>query len=358
MRLLIVVLAVLLAISPCVAKIPEVPRFRIVGPSEGLPSTMVVAIGQDRAGYLWLGTLDGLVRYDGAGFRTWRHDPADPASLPCNGVQALHVDAQDRVWVGCGRTLSVLDAGRSRFRHYRAIDYPLLKNGEIFSIATFDGAIWAGTTTGALVRIDASGRMSSVDLGELEGALDQAMVMNLAVDDRHRLWIGTSNGLAYYDGKRLHREYIPDEPNRQSAIFGLQWTGDRLWLGSESGLHVLRADGRWQPFAWATMFGNGNEFWGAVAAPDGEFWLGSGRGLWRTRGERPPVPALSGEGPLSRRNVIGLMAAADGGLWVPMHGTGLGYLPADWKRTAVLKPAAPMGDAIYCNLAPAKRSGG
>lgn len=52
------------------------------------------------------------------------------------------------------------------------------------------------------------------------------------------------------------------------------------------------------------------------------------------------------------------MAAADGGLWVPMHGTGLGYLPADWKRTAVLKPAAPMGDAIYCNLAPAKRSGG
>ncbi|MGV7185125.1 hypothetical protein [Xanthomonas axonopodis] len=44
MRVLIVVLAVLLAIWPCAAKIPEVPRFRIVGPSEGLPSTMVVAI--------------------------------------------------------------------------------------------------------------------------------------------------------------------------------------------------------------------------------------------------------------------------------------------------------------------------
>lgn len=41
-----------------------------------------------------------------------------------------------------------------------------------------------------------------------------------------------------------------------------------------------------------------------------------------------------------------------------MHGTGLGYLPADWKRSAVLKPAAPTGDAIYCNLAPATRSGG
>lgn len=358
MRVLIVALALFVVIWPCAATIPEVPRFRIMGPSDGLPSTMVVAIAQDRTGYLWLATLDGLVRYDGAEFKTWRYDPVDPASLPCNAPQALHIDTQDRVWVGCSDTLSVMDAARSRFRHYRAADYPLLKNGEIYSIAAFDGAIWAGTSTGALVRIDAAGHMSSVNLGELDGALDQAMVMSLAVDNQHRLWIGTTNGLAYYDGKQLHRKYIPDEPNRESAILGLQWTGDRLWMGSESGLHVLLADGRWQPLAWSTMFASGNEFWAAVAAPDGEFWLGSARGLWRTRGARPPVPALSGDGPLSRRNVVGVMAAADGGLWVPMHGTGLGYLPADWKRTAVLKPSVPTGDAIYCNLAAATRSGG
>ncbi|MCE4364724.1 hybrid sensor histidine kinase/response regulator [Xanthomonas hortorum] len=362
MRALIVVLVLMLVLLlgalPCAAKIPEIPRFRIVGPSDGLPSTMVVAIHQDRAGYLWLGTLDGLVRYDGAGFRTWRHDPNDPASLPCNAVQALHIDALDRIWIGCGKTLSVMDAGRRQFRHYRTADYPLLKDGEIYSIAAFDGDIWAGTTSGALVRIDAGGTMSSVDLGAVDGDLDQAMVMNLAADNRQRLWIATSNGLAYYDGKHLRREYVPDEPNRQSAIFGLQWTGDRLWLGSESGLHVMGSNDQWQPLPWGTMFGSGNEFWGAVAAQDGEFWLGSGRGLWRTRGERPPVPAFSGEGPLSRRNVVGLLGAADGGLWVPMHGTGLGYLPADWKRSAVLKPAAPTGDAIYCNLAPATRSGG
>ncbi|CAD0316447.1 hybrid sensor histidine kinase/response regulator [Xanthomonas hortorum] len=362
MRALIVVLVLMLVLLlgalPCAAKIPEIPRFRIVGPSDGLPSTMVVAIHRDRAGYLWLGTLDGLVRYDGAGFRTWRHDPNDPASLPCNAVQALHIDALDRIWIGCGKTLSVMDAGRRQFRHYRTADYPLLKDGEIYSIAAFDGDIWAGTTSGALVRIDAGGTMSSVDLGAVGGDLDQAMVMNLAADNRQRLWIATSNGLAYYDGKHLRREYVPDEPNRQSAIFGLQWTGDRLWLGSESGLHVMGSNDQWQPLPWGTMFGSGNEFWGAVAAQDGEFWLGSGRGLWRTRGERPPVPAFSGEGPLSRRNVVGLLGAADGGLWVPMHGTGLGYLPADWKRSAVLKPAAPTGDAIYCNLAPATRSGG
>ncbi|PPU76994.1 MULTISPECIES: hybrid sensor histidine kinase/response regulator [Xanthomonas] len=358
MRVLIVVLAVLLGVLPCAARIPEVPRFRVVGPGDGLPSTMVVAIAQDRAGYLWLATLDGLVRYDGAGFRTWRHDPADPRSLPCNAIQALYIDTLDRLWIGCGKTLSVMNASRSRFRHYRAADYPLLKDGQIFSIAAFDGAIWVGTTSGALVRIDAAGGMSAIDLGTVEGKLDQSMVMNLAVDTRHRLWIGTSNGLAYYDGKRLHREYVPGEENPQAAIFGLQWTGDRLWLGSDAGLHVRGPGDQWQALSWAGMFGVGNELWGAVAAPDGEFWLGSGRGLWRTRGKLPPVPVFNGEGPLSRRNVVGLMGAADGGLWVPMHGTGLGYLPADWKRTAVIKPAVPTGDAIYCNLAPATRSGG
>lgn len=279
MRALIVVLVLMLVLLlgalPCAAKIPEIPRFRIVGPSDGLPSTMVVAIHRDRAGYLWLGTLDGLVRYDGAGFRTWRHDPNDPASLPCNAVQALHIDALDRIWIGCGKTLSVMDAGRRQFRHYRTADYPLLKDGEIYSIAAFDGDIWAGTTSGALVRIDAGGTMSSVDLGAVDGDLDQAMVMNLAADNRQRLWIATSNGLAYYDGKHLRREYVPDEPNRQSAIFGLQWTGDRLWLGSESGLHVMGSNDQWQPLPWGTMFGSGNEFWGAVAAQDGEFWLGA-----------------------------------------------------------------------------------
>ncbi|MCC5067399.1 response regulator [Xanthomonas campestris] len=359
MRLLLfVVLVALLGAFPCAAKIPEIPRFRTVGPSDGLPSTMVIAIGQDRAGYLWLGTLDGLVRYDGAGFKTWRNNPTDPGSLSCNAVQALHIDALDRVWIGCGKTLSVMDAARTSFRHYHAADHPALKGGEIYSIASFDHAIWAGTTTGALVRVDSRGKMSSVDLDAVEGGLGESIVMNLTTDTRHRLWIGTSHGLAYYDGKRLHREYVPGEPSRQSAIFGLQWTGDRLWLGSESGLHVMGPGDRWLPLPWSSMFGSGNEFWGAVAAPDGEFWLGSGRGLWRTRGERPPVPVFNGEGQLSRRNIIGLFGAADGGLWVPMHGTGLGYLPADWKRSAVLKAVAPNGDAIYCNLAPAKRSGG
>ena len=89
----------LMLVATARAALPETPLLRSYGVSDGLPSSSVNAIAQDSRGYLWLATDDGLARYDGVGFRVWRHDPADPGSLPGNLVQALHVDAQDRVWV-------------------------------------------------------------------------------------------------------------------------------------------------------------------------------------------------------------------------------------------------------------------
>ena len=102
------------------AAVPETPRFRLLGVAEGMPSSSVNALARDRDGYLWIATIDGLARYDGVGFRVWRHVPGDPGALPGNIVQALHVDARDRVWVATEfGGLSVLGRNRSGFRHYR-----------------------------------------------------------------------------------------------------------------------------------------------------------------------------------------------------------------------------------------------
>ena len=56
-------------------------------------------IAQDHEGYLWIATEDGLARYDGTGFRTWRVDPGDRAGLAGNRVQTLLVDAHNRLWL-------------------------------------------------------------------------------------------------------------------------------------------------------------------------------------------------------------------------------------------------------------------
>ena len=85
--------------APAWARLPETPRLRQLTVADGLPSNVIHALAGDRSGYLWIGTADGLARYDGAGFRVWRHDPDDPASLPGNVVQVLYVDSRNRIWV-------------------------------------------------------------------------------------------------------------------------------------------------------------------------------------------------------------------------------------------------------------------
>ena len=74
MRLIIAAaLAVLLAfVSDACAGLPETPRPRQFTVADGLPSNRINAIAQDRAGYLWIATSDGLARFDGVAFRVWR----------------------------------------------------------------------------------------------------------------------------------------------------------------------------------------------------------------------------------------------------------------------------------------------
>src|SRR3546814_10420404 len=65
-------------------RIPEVPTLRHIGVADGLPSSDVKGLAFDPDGYLWIATIDGLARYDGAGMQVWRHVPGDARSLPGN----------------------------------------------------------------------------------------------------------------------------------------------------------------------------------------------------------------------------------------------------------------------------------
>jgi len=337
------------------AAVPEQPRFGLVEGGDGLPSTEISGIAQDREGYLWLATGDGLARYDGAGFKVWRHDPRDAGSLPGNSVQALYIDAQDRIWVSAeGRGVSVLDAARQRFRHYRTASHPQLRDEEVFALAGRKDEVWFGTQAGQLYRIDAAGALARVDTAGL--LAPDAHVMAMAATPEGALWIGTTGGLLQYDGQRLRREAMPME----DGVFALAWIDARLWVSSAAGMMWRDASGAWRLPQWSRRFGTdaGNIVWAIAAAGDGEYWLGSERGLWRTHGDAAPVPMLGEQVPLSRRrNVMTLLRGQDGGLWVPLHGRGLAYLRADWKRTAVLPLPVELGDGIYCPLVQAADGG-
>ena len=67
---------------------------------QGLPHSAVTALAQDGTGFLWIGTQDGLARWDGYHFRHFKFDAADTKSLPNNFVRVLFVDPHGQLWVG------------------------------------------------------------------------------------------------------------------------------------------------------------------------------------------------------------------------------------------------------------------
>ena len=345
-----------LCLACCVAAqaaVPEIPRFRVLGAADGLPNTTIPALARDHAGYLWVATHDGLARYDGVGFKLWRHDPEDPASLPGNIVQALHVDGRDRIWVATENGgLSVMGADRQGFRHYRLAEHPQMGSDDVFAITSRGDALWFGGFGGGLCRLDAGGKFTHFSSSETDpDSLPSDDVLSLAFDQKGMLWIGTIAGLANFDGQGIRRVALPQ--GRLPIIYSLVADGRDLWAGTSDGMYRREATGGWILPTWSPMFARPNAVIAMVNTGDGQYWLGGQGGLWRTEGNGAPAPVdfdTSGSG--VARLVQTLLRQPDGGLWAPVKSRGLGYLRADWRRIAALSTAQGLGGGLYRGIAP------
>ena len=332
--------------------VPEVPRFRLLGVQEGLPSLAVTAIARDRAGYVWVATADGLARYDGVGFRVWRHGD-DPRSLPGNFVQALHVDAQDNVWVATEfGGISRLDAARDGFTHLRRATHPGIGSDDTWAFASRDRVVWFGTADGGLHRLAPDGRITRWTTRE---GLPSDTILTLAFAADGSLWIGTDAGLAQLVGGRIEAVPLPGD-NAAPFVYSLTRDGDALWVGTASGVFRRDARGAWSMPSWSPMFERPNALTAIVRDADGGLWIGSQRGLWRMPRDGVPAPVAPG-GPGFVKAVQSLLLDR-GALWTPVAGVGLGYLRADWRRIAQFaRPAASLGTDLYRALAPARDHG-
>jgi len=146
------------AAPPDVA-LASAPYFRAIGVADGLPSSTVWKLAQDGAGHLWIGTADGLARYDGVGFRVYRHAAGDAGSLSGDDVTALYVDHRNRLWCGgesAGLNLLGRDGTFTHFRHADA-DPHSLGGDDVWAIGEDGrGAIWVGAYAAGLDRFDES----------------------------------------------------------------------------------------------------------------------------------------------------------------------------------------------------------
>jgi len=94
-------------------------QFTHLSRNEGLSHSIVYSIVQDKKGFLWFGTIDGLNKYDGYSLLTYQYDPYNPESIPTSDAANLLMDQDGSLWIGAwGKGLIRFDLQKERFEQY------------------------------------------------------------------------------------------------------------------------------------------------------------------------------------------------------------------------------------------------
>ena len=167
------------------------PVFQHYTPDNGLPNLSVTALAQDGDGFIWVGTQDGVARWDGYRFRSYKPDRRDPTALPDNSIVRLHVDPRGRLWIGTSAGgLARYDRDRDGFVTYAATPGGL-SNPNVTAIADDGrGGLWVGTN-GGLDHLDPeTGTIRSLrHEASTAGSLPAGQVLAVLSDRAGRLWV-------------------------------------------------------------------------------------------------------------------------------------------------------------------------
>jgi ligand-binding sensor domain-containing protein/sensor histidine kinase YesM len=216
----------------------------------GLSQNSANCIMQDSQGFIWVGTWDGLNRYDGYDFLVFKSTVNDEGSEMSNlTVNALHEDNAGRLWIGTENGLSCYNPKNKQFFRYRA-DYKnpfAISSDTIWCIAKeSENVLWIGTNNG-LNRLDvANGIFYHFKLNPNNANSPSNNKINcLLVDDDKNIWFGTDKGLNFYDrNRRIFSHWYSDESDANSLSndiindLCLDHLGN-LWICTNNGLNYL-----------------------------------------------------------------------------------------------------------------------
>jgi len=347
---------------------------------QNLNSNRIMAVGQDALGFIWVGTLSGLQRYDGLGFTTVQPELERPDRLSSGQITGIFADSRGFLWVGTfDKGLNRLDPGTMEVVRFRNLPNRAsrLSNDRIASIAEDkDGNIWVGTLSG-LNRIDPESLQVTrylYDPTAAEGSIDN-LISKIYVDLSGSLWVGTRNGPARFDPEsETFRDMAfegpePKDPRKVMVSAMGQLHQKNLWVATyhhglgrfnsdsgeqipllfdepfqEKSLHTMLADRKGR--LWLGFFGNGLGLYepgrgtlrGILNTPDdpnhlanksvrvlfeddiGTVWIGTEQsGLYRFDARTLAFNhfSLAEKDRTNQRRIVGALAAgADGNIWV------------------------------------------
>ncbi|GHV00496.1 hybrid sensor histidine kinase/response regulator [Bacteroidia bacterium] len=317
-----ILIAIFALLSLQAAALPSV-RFKTLSVDDGLSQNTVLAIAEDANRCIWVGTSDGLNRWDGYRFTVYRHVDGDSSSLGNNFISSLRAEAGGRLWIGTASGLSRYDALTGRFVNYSLPG----RNMQVFAIdAATEGRLLLATDVGLIGfdrtsgRFDKSVPLSGVSIYCLCRYGDNVLV-------------GTTEGLYIYSQLYKTVARIMPELERQHVTHITPDPEGGFWIATRGGL--WRADATMRIIARYNRSGAGahsltsNNVRTLGLDSDGRLWVGTTEGLfiYNQTDDRFTAYAYSYDDPtsISHNSVRSIFMDSQGGMWLGTYYGGLSY---------------------------------
>ncbi|MBU3103829.1 ligand-binding sensor domain-containing protein [Clostridium gasigenes] len=219
--------------------------FKRITIEDGLSQTSIEYLYQDTEGYMWIGTADGLNRYNGHEFEIYRYKEGAKRTIAANYISAIKEDKTGDLWIGTSKGLNKINQDTKEIStylpgengegisHYNICEILVDSKGDVF-VATENGLNIYNRETDSFKRILNSNELTS------------QFIYSIAEDEKGRYWIGTDNGLNMYNKETGEvKQFLHDKDNENTissnAIFKLYMDKDnKLFVGTiDKGLSIL-----------------------------------------------------------------------------------------------------------------------
>jgi ligand-binding sensor domain-containing protein len=240
-------------------------QFTTYTTKDGLSSNTTTCIAKTREGFLWIGTNNGLNRFDGNAFDVFINNPGDSTTIADNNIQCIYPDSKSRLWVTTSSGLSMFNHTTQQFSNYAPDTQVMPKIGSSFPALCEDagGNIWLGADYDLLVFDPATKKFSSSGWGVFaagvkptNGNHTRVMVLSLVKKDTDELWVLTTYGLFSVNTLNRHFVYYPCPYEGVTDFFGnvISYVDEynNLWIGTYNLglLYFNTAAKRWKRYTY------------------------------------------------------------------------------------------------------------
>ncbi|GBU06797.1 hybrid sensor histidine kinase/response regulator [Bacteroidales bacterium] len=214
-----------------------------LGTQDGLNSNEVTCMIQDKQGFIWMGTNNGLCRYDGYEFKTYKSNFKNPHFFTGNSIRCLAKDNNEKLWIGTSSGLNVFDLKTGAIKQY---NLEQLKCGIINSIAISNGNIVFLASDKGVHKLDAQQDSFIIITEDNKGQkIPGNYIQSLYIDSQEMLWIGMwHTGFCALNIVNNELSLFPQiiKGKKMSITCFLEDSKKNIWFSTwdEDGLHRLK----------------------------------------------------------------------------------------------------------------------